>query len=89
MYDGGWQTVQLVRQRDEARRQVAALRAILAPFLDDPRAPRPEGACLVCVAGADQAHGPTCPVPRTDDLLGRTDRPPERPPRRTPRPRPG
>lgn len=52
------------------------LRAILAPLLDEPFVPGPNGSdmgldCLFCRVD-EPSHEPNCPVLRRDELLGRT-----------------
>lgn len=54
---------------DDRDETIAALRAVLAPLLDDPRAE--EGRCIFCDDLLDNRHAPDCPVLRRDELLGR------------------
>jgi hypothetical protein len=66
------------RERNEACGERDELRAILAPLLDDPLR-HVDGvgwACRFCgeatASDRDLVHGPDCPVPRRDALLGRS-----------------
>lgn len=70
-----------VRGEPSVPAQLAAVRAVLAPLLDDPwewgaweelvTGGRPLLICRFCDAPKGHAHWPDCPVLRRDELLGR------------------
>lgn len=62
-------------ERDELNRQIATLRAVLAPLLDNPVDLQEGRECLFCGQRAyrleSAGHADHCPVLRRNELLGR------------------